>query len=188
MIALMHSIQYNWGMKRIHPRQLQTSIIRAILRPTPRNMILAILFVALYFFIPQPTKGGNEVIVHDGDTLTVQGQKYRLHAIDAPELAQTCQADTGKWACGQKAKDLLVALTANKTVSRTNEDNSYDRIVGQCFVDGKDIGEQMVQKGYAVAYRHFSTRYVPAETLAKKQRLGIWAGKFQNPREWRKQQ
>ena len=44
----------------------------------------------------------------------------------------------------------------------------------------------MVLSGYAVAYRKYSKKFVSHENLAKKEKLGLWAGKFEMPWEWRK--
>jgi endonuclease YncB( thermonuclease family) len=43
----------------------------------------------------------------------------------------------------------------------------------------------MVGLGWAVAYRSYSTRYVPAEELAKRKKAGMWAGSFAQPKKWR---
>jgi len=45
-------------------------------------------------------------IVSDGDTLTVDGTKFRLHGIDAPEFNQICLDEKGQeWNCGVAARD-----------------------------------------------------------------------------------
>jgi len=44
----------------------------------------------------------------------------------------------------------------------------------------------MVLNGYAVAYRKYSKKFVAAENLAKKDKLGLWNGTFKMPWDWRK--
>jgi hypothetical protein len=43
----------------------------------------------------------------------------------------------------------------------------------------------MVALGFAVAYRQYSSDYVSAELSAKGNKLGIWAGEFENPSDFR---
>jgi endonuclease YncB( thermonuclease family) len=72
------------------------------------------------------------------------------------------------------------------TCERTDTDR-YGRVVALCRVFGEDLGAWMVGLGWALAYRAFSTRYVPAEDLARSRGLGMWAGRFTPPSEWRKE-
>jgi endonuclease YncB( thermonuclease family) len=44
----------------------------------------------------------------------------------------------------------------------------------------------MVSNGYAVAYRKYSKKFVSDENLAKRDKLGVWAGTFKMPWDWRK--
>jgi hypothetical protein len=46
----------------------------------------------------------------------------------------------------------------------------------------------MVALGYAVAYRHYSLAYVSAEESAKVNKRGIWAGMFEMPSLYRRDQ
>jgi endonuclease YncB( thermonuclease family) len=60
--------------------------------------------------------------------------------------------------------------------------------VAVCSVGGQDVGAYLVAKGLAVAYVHYSTAYVPAETAARSGGLGLWAGAFDRPWDWPKAQ
>lgn len=54
--------------------------------------------------------------------------------------------------------------------------------------DGRDVGEVMVEAGYAVAYRQYGGKmYDAAEKAAKDGKCGLWAGSFVPPWEWRLQ-
>lgn len=64
------------------------------------------------------------------------------------------------------------------------EGNQNRRI---CQVNGKDIGREMVKSGWALDYKHFSKgKYSSEERAARENRRGIWAGEFENPYQWRK--
>ena len=39
----------------------------------------------------------------------------------------------------------------------------------------------MVKEGWAIAYRYYSKDYVDEEFIAKKNKVGIWKGKFEEP-------
>jgi len=56
-----------------------------------------------------------------------------------------------------------------------------------CPVAGRqDVGDHLVANGIAVAYVQYSSAYVPAETEARSGGLGVWAGTFDMPWDWRK--
>lgn len=65
------------------------------------------------------------------------------------------------------------------------DSDQYSRKIAICRVYGEDLGAWMVGLGWAVAYRSFSTRYVP-EDLARRRKAGMWAGSFTPRAEWRK--
>lgn len=64
--------------------------------------------------------------------------------------------------------------------------DQYGRAVASCAVNGDDLGEWMVRRGEAVAYREYSQDYIKEEEEAARTGRGIWAGSFEVPKEWRR--
>jgi endonuclease YncB( thermonuclease family) len=116
--------------------------------------------------------------VIDGDTLEIAGRHVRLEGIDAPESGQTCgRRLIGSWRCGSAAADALAKLVAKRRVSCESRGNDkYDRMLGICFVDGRDINAEMVREGFAWAFVKYSQTYVKQEAEARVARVGIWQG------------
>ena len=62
---------------------------------------------------------------------------------------------------------------------------SISTAAGGCYVGGEDQNERIVRKGWALAFRRYSTSYLQAEAAAKRAGAGIWRGEFTPPWEWR---
>ena len=125
--------------------------------------------------IPIEIRGSAPRIV-DADTLEVAGQRVRLQGIDAPESAQACRQATGqRYRCGESAIQALRARIGTGAVTCTIEGRDrYNRALGICYTaDGTDLNGWLVRQGYALAYRRYSTKYVPEENQAKAARAGI---------------
>jgi endonuclease YncB( thermonuclease family) len=100
--------------------------------------------------------------VSDGDTLWVCDEvachRIRLCGIDAPELrAQR----------GPEAREALRALVTGKAITCTrvgegsvcdgrSRPTSFDRIVAQCFINGVDVANKLVEAGHACDWTRFS--------------------------------
>ncbi len=127
--------------------------------------------------------------VIDGDSLDLGGTQIRLFGIDAPEGRQTCRNAEGRdYRCGRAATAALRRLVGRSVVRCEPRDiDGYGRTVAVCFKDGIDLNGWMVENGWAVAYRHYSRDYVAAEERARARRLGIWAGSFEEPWRWRRE-
>jgi micrococcal nuclease len=100
--------------------------------------------------------------VYDGDTVTVdldlgfhvwvRGEKIRLAHIDAPELKRETQAE------GKASADFLRDLVLNKSViiqtikspSGGDKQEKYGRYLGVIWLDGVNVNELLVSKGYAI--------------------------------------
>ena len=141
------------------------------------------ILVLLAFATPSLAGVQGVIRVIDGDTLDVGGIRVRLHGIDAPEVGQTCRTATGKsWDCGTWASRELRALYQGAQASCEAVDrDKYDRVVATCSVAGHDLGAELVRRGMAIAFRKYSMIYVPDENRARKSRVGLHAGTFQNP-------
>ena len=127
----------------------------------------------------------------DGDTLEVAGQKVRLQGIDAPESGQSCrQAGGPRYQCGEHATQALRTRIGADAVTCTIEGRDrYMRALGMCSAaDGTDLNGWLVRQGHALAYRKYSTKYVPQEDQAKAAQAGLWAGAFVPPWDWRRGQ
>lgn len=129
-------------------------------------MRLLLVFAPLLLF----ALSGKVVSVHDGDTITIlagkEQVKIRLFGIDAPELKQPY---------GKKSKQFLSNLIAGQIVEvKENGNDRYGRTIGTISLNGEDINAQMVESGYAWAYRRFSKKYAPQESEAKFEKRGLW--------------
>ena len=113
--------------------------------------------------------------VIDGDTINLGGKRIRLHGIDAPELAQMCTVRAKTTPCGVASRNTLIGFVAGATVTCTRQDiDRYGRDVSKCEVAGFDLSAGLVKAGQAVAYRQYSSAYVPDEDEARRLKRGIW--------------
>ncbi len=126
-------------------------------------------------------------LVLDGDTIDFDGLRVRLFGIDAPERDQLCErADGSRYACGQAAREALSTALAGMTVSCTRRDvDPYGRMVAVCRTRDGDLGAILVERGLALAYRHYSNDYVGEEDKARAARRGLWEGSFEAPWDYR---
>lgn len=152
------------------------------------RFLLAIVLFALPVHA-QDLKGAVHVV--DGDTLRMDGGvKIRLHGIDAPEMRQTCRTASGaRIQCGKIAAGALVEMTKGRVVQCVGQgDDRYGRVVAKCHVNGADLGQAMVQNGFAKAYRKYAMDYVADEKSAAIGRVGLWATTFLDPAIFRANQ
>ena len=99
--------------------------------------------------------------VVDGDTIDVSlnvgfdivfNTRIRLLGINAPESRTRDLVEKEK---GLAAKDWLIAtITDKEIVIKTTLDKKgkFGRVLGEIFVDGVNINQQMITEGHAVVY------------------------------------
>ena len=132
LILFMHKFRFNW-----------------------KKSIL-ILFLLIDFSSGINAKLPTTIIksCYDGDTCTtIDGEKIRLACIDTPEIKGK-KADPIP---AKEARDFLNNLLSNKKVSirRVTKDR-YDRTVGELFINGINVQELIVQKGYGKIYKRYA--------------------------------
>lgn len=122
----------------------------------------------------------------DGDTIDLDGVRYRIHGIDAPETRQTCFRGGKEWQCGLEASLVMKRLATGQVRCQGIEQDRYGRTVAKCFAGDLDLGRELVRRGLALAYRRYSLDYVADEDHARLNRLGMWTGEFIAPWDWRR--
>ena len=129
----------------------------------------------------------DSLIVVDGDTIVLNGEKIRFSGIDTPELKQMCMNGDEKVFCGKSAKMILIKKIGNQIPECIKEGKDvYKRTLAECFINGESLSVFLVRSGYALAYRKYSDKFIKDEEFAKENKIGIWAMKFQYPWDFRK--
>lgn len=128
--------------------------------------------------------------VVDGDTIEIHGQRIRLNGIDAPESRQLCKAANGvDYPCGRRSAEALdTFLAASQPVQCTFvARDKYHRFVGDCRrADAASVATWMVDHGQALDWPRYSNgAYAQLQAHAKAAKIGLWAGEFEAPWDWR---
>lgn len=127
--------------------------------------------------------------VIDGDTIEIHGQRIRLHAMDAPEARQICWKQGNPWRCGQASAQALQERINRRPVRcEVTDKDRYGRLVARCFLGSEDLGGWLVSQGLALAAPRYGKDYLSHEARAKERAMGMWAGTFVPPADWRKGQ
>ena len=143
--------------------------------------------ILIYFFFITVALGQIKVV--DADTIILNKEKIRLHGIDAPESEQYCYVNKKSWPCGKQATEYLKKLLDRVSIRSLHCDISskdrYGRSIGVCYIGDININSNLVENGWAIAYREYSRDYIPNEKLASKRKIGVWQGGFVEPWKWR---
>ena len=141
-----------------------------------------------YFFFTAIAFGQIKVV--DADTIISNNEKIRLYGIDAPETEQYCYVKKEAWPCGKLAteylKNLLKDVSPPSLHCKISSKDRYGRSIGVCYIEDKNINRNLVENGWALAYREYSKDFIHSEKLASKKKIGIWQGEFVEPWNWRK--
>ncbi len=124
--------------------------------------------------------------VTDSDKMVVNGVYILLWGVDGPEKGQPCYLNNQLYDCHAIALRELQILTAQGPVTCTIENDPNrlrrGRIYGTCTSrDGKDIAEQLVRAGHALAFVDQTDKYKPIEAIAEADKVGLFRGSFMEP-------
>jgi endonuclease YncB( thermonuclease family) len=90
---------------------------------------------------PRGTLTGKVTYVRDGDTIVVGTMAIRLNGLAAPE---------GDEPGGAAAMRAMVEVVEGRTLRcEPDGEQTHDRCVGICYLDGADIAAEMVRRGVA---------------------------------------
>ncbi len=155
-----------------------------------RDVVVGVLMLVLGLLIAAKLEQDNSrmltgrFVAVDGDTLLLNGERLRLEGIDAPELDQACSLGEHAVPCGKIARRRLALWAEEGAFSCSgSERDHYDRLLVRCTVGDADVNAAIVRDGHAVAYGDYGRE----EAEAKQKRVGLWAGAFQRPDEWRRE-
>ena len=125
--------------------------------------------------------------VVDGDTVEIDGTRFRISGIDAPERGQPCTNSEGlTFDCGEVARRGLETTIGGQVVACTAATvDHYGRPVATCEVGGSDLGKAMVVQGLAVPFKEYSEAYVADGEVAKSASTGLWNTSFDMPWDYR---
>ncbi len=109
---------------------------------------------------------GTVTHVRDGDTIEVGNIPIRLNGVSAPELKEPL---------GPQSKQFMRDLVLSEAVNcELNGKKTYDRLVGTCYLNGKDIGVNVIEAGLALDCPKFSGgRYAEFEVASAQKRIKL---------------
>lgn len=110
-----------------------------------------------------------EARVIDAGTIQIDDKVIRLFGIVAPGPRQKCLRGALPWLCGAAARSYLKEL-ADEKQARCEAVESFN---ARCIVGQKDLANEMVRAGWAVA-DEAGDAYRPAEEKARAEKRGLW--------------
>ena len=125
------------------------------------------LSIAPIIALAEPTLlTGTVTHVRDGDTIEVGNIPIRLNGVSAPELKEPL---------GHQSKRFMKRLVEGRSVRcELDGTKTYDRFVGVCFLNGKDIGISIIVSGLAIDCPRYSKgHYTKYETKAAKKSIKL---------------
>lgn len=173
----------------IHIKRGKILITSKVLRGS--LIIIGLVIMVSYFLVTNHYKVNITLdSCVDGDTawFIIDGkkEKVRFLGIDTPEATKIIEEygeEASSYTCGmlENANEIFIEYDNN-----SDRYDKYDRLLGWVFVDGDNLSELLVSKGYAeVKYIYGDYKYIDnlcsSQYDAYKNKLGIWNSyKYEN--------
>ncbi|MBE7463406.1 MAG: thermonuclease family protein [Planctomycetes bacterium] len=150
------------------------------MRAATAVVFVLVLTASLVRGLRPPPREGTVSGIADGDTVRVylegRHQRVRMHGIDCPELDQPY---------GEDAKRFTLERMQGREVRLEIMDRDrHDRLVATVFyreggpgTPERCLNAELVEAGWAWAYRAYSDAYVSAEAQARAEPRGLWKAK-----------
>lgn len=112
--------------------------------------------------------------------LKVQEAQVALWGVRQPKVDATCKAGTRRWSCGAYAASALILSASTRRVMCFERGVAPDGSrIARCyasnnFVTWKDLGRELVRKGWAMPDLQVSREYLPSAAEAEASGAGLW--------------
>jgi endonuclease YncB( thermonuclease family) len=121
----------------------------------------------------------------------VHGTQMMLWGVRQPRVDATCKAGVRRWSCGAYGASALILSVSNRRVMCFERGVAPDGArAARCyassnFFNWKDVGRELVRKGWAMPDLQVSREYLPSAAEAEGTGAGLWISDLEtgNPRE-----
>jgi len=121
-------------------------------------------------------------VIKDSGTLLINGKTLSLWGINTLAPDQQCWENGMSWCCGERATMVLKHFVGGKKIKCKIIEKNKVKCLRKKRFRKKDLSKFLVSKGLALDANGY---YKKEEQKAKKQRIGIWSGKFQTAKDWK---
>ena len=122
---------------------------------------VACVLLVLASCVQAETKPVTEIVWADGDSGRVDGIRFRLAEVDAPEMGRSAECAYER-ELGRAAKRYVESVTASGRVQLVDwgETDRFDRLVVDLIVDGKSVIDLGIANGHLEEWPHLNGRSI----------------------------
>lgn len=151
------------GLERVEPRAPLSDLALAG-PPKPPKTAMPGDWKGTKLFQPMASAAG---------LIEAKGYSVAVSGIDVVGQDETCTAGDKSWACGMRARTAFRAFLRGRTVvCSVPPEGGRDRIAAECRIGNQDVGQWLVENGWARAAA--AGPYVEAGDKARTQKKGIF--------------